>query len=235
MPAGCRRALIEAAQPLHRSGQVGLVSVADGDSPADAGCAQFPRPAAVLARRSRGVRGAAGLRLYRDRAAQPVRNDHQERDRPGAAVRRRQRHLGLRAVHLARPVCELSLRTCNHRLCGARCHRRDLPAGAGADVDLRRADRAQPGDHHRASSERRDRRRDRRRSRARTSCATGSPPAGSVLRSVPMVRCMRCPGRASGASSKQLPAACTLPRRRHERRNRQEPCHLGHRSGAERG
>ena len=30
--------------------------------------------------------------------------------------------------------------------------------------------------------------------------AIGSPPAGSDLRSVPMVRCMRCPGQTSGAS-----------------------------------
>ena len=29
-----------------------------------------------------------------------------------------------------------------------------------------------------------------------TSCATGSPPAGSDLRSAPTVRCMRCPARA---------------------------------------
>ena len=89
-------------------------------------------------------------------------------------------------------------------------------------------------DHHRASSERRDRRRDRRRGR-------GAPGAQLVCRA-PARFCgrtrwfgaARCPAERRGASSKQLPAGCTLPRRRHERRTK-TPGRLGHRSGAERG
>ena len=73
---------------LHRSGQVGLVPVAARRRPAGAGRARLPGRAAVLARRAGRVGCAAGLRVYRHRAAGPVCDHRQAADRARPAVRR---------------------------------------------------------------------------------------------------------------------------------------------------
>ena len=87
----------------HRTWAVGLVSLADRHSAAGAAAARFHSAAAVLAQCSCGYLGPARLCLHRDRSAGPVRDHRQAADRPGAAVRRRRRRLGLAAVGLARP------------------------------------------------------------------------------------------------------------------------------------
>ena len=187
--------------------------------------------------RARGLGGAARLRVHRDRRAGPVRHRRQAADRPRPAAGRGQRHHGLRAVRLAGRLCKPAVRPCHHGLCGAGRHRRDLSAGAGADVDLRRADRVQPGGWS-----------------PRIIRATWSPAPWSARRARWLVQqwfaarglgfavtggwrsTADARARASGASSKRLPAACTLPRStRHERRFDERARGFRHRSGPERG
>ena len=121
-------------------------------------------------------------------------DDRQAAHRARPAVRARATTSGPMPVQLACPLCELPVRPRHHGLRGAGRHRRDLSAGEGADVDLRRPDRAQPGRDHRASSERRDRRRHRRRGgRAPGAQLVRRPPAG-FYRRTPTVPCVPMPG-----------------------------------------
>jgi hypothetical protein len=82
--------------------------------------------------------------LHRDRAAEPVCDHHQNdwRARRSCVTTSgpMSRSTGMPATSSVRP--------CHHGLRGAGRHWRDFP-GEGADVDLRRPDRAQPGHHRR--------------------------------------------------------------------------------------
>ena len=205
--------LIVRLQRFHRFRPVGLVPVAARHRPAGAAVLDSP----AMPRFSRGCWRPSrfGSASCFSRSRCPACLHHrQAADRAGAALRRRRRRLGLCAVHLAGPLRQLSLRPCHHGFCRAGRHRRDVSAGEGADVDLCRADRAEPGGVHGASSERRDRRRHCRRGGRPSGAQLVCRPPARICGWTPMVRCCRCPGPALRASSKRLPAGCTLPRTR---------------------
>ena len=120
----------------------------------------------------------------------------------------------LPAVRLEGRLCEPAVRPRDHGLCGAGRDRRDLSPGAGADVDLRRADRAEPGGADRALSERRGGRRHCRRGRRLAGAAVVCRPGAGFCRIGQRRRA--ADARAKPAAHRQIacpPLACCLEAR----------------------